>query len=59
MRGKRENYAWAPPLSLRNRGLTLRGFGPQLSLVHEVRDTNAKFHDDERSSGELRFARVS
>lgn len=35
----------------------LRGFGPQLAPVHEVRDTNAQLYDYQRTGGELRFVR--
>ena len=41
-----------------NRGLTLEGFSPQVSLVQEQRATNAQIHDYERIFGELRFVRL-
>ena len=48
-------------LSLRasvfNRAFTLFGFSPRLSVVREVRTTNAQAHDYRRTSGELRFVR--
>ncbi len=43
--------------SVFNRALTVRGFGPQLSLVNETRRSNAQLHDYERSRVELRFLR--
>ena len=54
----REDRTWAARLSVHNRALTFRGFSPQLSLVHERRDTNAQLYDYERTGGELRFVRV-
>ena len=35
-----------------------RGFGPQLLLVHEARDTNAQLCDYQLTGGELRFVWV-
>ncbi len=43
--------------SLHNRGITVLGFSPEVSLVYEKRDTNAQLHDFERTRGELRFVR--
>ena len=43
--------------SLHNRGITVLGFSPEVSLVYEKRDTNAQLHDYERTRGELRFVR--
>ena len=54
----REDRTWAARLSVHNRAIAWRGFSPQLSLVHEVRDTNAQLYDYERTGGELRFVRV-
>ena len=45
-------------VSVHNRGFTLGGFSPQLSLVHETRTSNAQLHDYERTFGELRFVRL-
>ena len=45
-------------LSLHNRALSWRGFSPQVSLVHEVRRTNAQLYDYQRTGGELRFVRL-
>ena len=44
--------------SLHNRGITVLGFSPEVSLVYEKRDTNAQLHDYERTRGELRFVRL-
>ncbi len=44
--------------SLHNRGITVLGFSPEVSLVYEKRDTNAQLHDFERTRGELRFVRL-
>ena len=41
-----------------NRGFTLGGFSPQVSLVQERRTSNAQLHDYERIFGELRFVRL-
>ena len=54
----REDRTWAARLSVHNRAIAWKGFSPQLSLVHEVRDTNAQLYDYERTGGELRFVRV-
>ena len=43
--------------SVHNRAFTLYGFSPQLSLVNEVRTTNAQLYDYGRTGGELRFVR--
>ena len=44
--------------SVHNRALAWRGFSPQVSAVHEVRETNAQLYDYERTGGELRFVRL-
>jgi len=41
-----------------NRALTLQGFSPQVSVVSEVRTSNAQLHGYQRTSGELRFVRL-
>lgn len=41
-----------------NRGFTVGGFSPQVSLVHEDRTSNAQLHDYERNFAELRFVRL-
>ncbi len=44
-------------LSVHNRAFTVLGFSPRLSVVNEVRTTNAQLHDYKRTSGELSFVR--
>ena len=41
-----------------NRGFTIGGFSPQVSLVREDRTSNAQAHGYERTFGELRFVRL-
>ena len=41
-----------------HRAFTVGGFSPQLSLVRQVRKTNARLYDYERTFGELRFVRL-
>ena len=54
----REDRTYNARLSVHNRGLSWQGFSPQVSMVHEVRKTNAQLYDYERTGGELRFVRV-
>ena len=44
-------------LSVHNRAFTILGFSPRLSVVKEVRTTNAQLHGYKRTSGELSFVR--
>ena len=44
--------------SVHNRALAWKGFSPQVSVVHEVRKTNAQLYDYERTGGELRFVKL-
>ena len=44
--------------SVHNRAFSWQGFSPQVSLVHEVRSTNAQLYDYKRTGGELRFVRL-
>ena len=53
----REDKTWNVRGSLHNRAFTLFGFSPQVSVVHEVRASNAQLYDYRRTSGELRFVR--
>ena len=53
----REDRTRSLRASVFNRAFTLRGFSPELALVHERRDTNAQLYDYERTGGELRFVR--
>ena len=43
--------------SVRNRALTFFGFSPEVSLIHEVRKTNAQLYDYKKTGGELRVVR--
>ena len=45
-------------ISVHNRAFAWKGFSPRLSLVHEVRDTNAQLYDYQRTGGELSMVRV-
>ena len=54
----REDRTRSLRLSVYNRAFTWRGFSPRLSLVHEVRETNARLYDYRRTGGELSLVRV-
>ena len=54
----REDRTRSFRLSVHNRAFAWQGFSPRLSVVHEVRDTNAQLYDYERTGGELSFVRV-
>ena len=43
--------------SIHNRALTFFGFSPEVSLIHEVRKTNAQLYDYKKTGGELRVVR--
>ena len=53
----REDRTRSLRVSVHNRAFTLYGFSPQLSVVNEVRTTNAQLYDYKRTGGELRFVR--
>ena len=53
----RKDETWNLKASLLNRAFTLFGFSPQVSVVREVRKTNAQLLGYKRTSGELRFVR--
>ena len=55
--GAREDRTWSGRASVYHRGFTLYGFSPQVSVVHEVRESNAQLYGYERTRGELRFVR--
>ena len=55
---QREDETLTYRVSAHNRGLTLWGFSPRVSLVRESRESNAQLHDYERTSGELQFVRL-
>ena len=54
----REDRTRSLRLSVFNRAFAWKGFSPRLSVVHEVRDTNAQLYDYRRTGGELSFVRV-
>jgi len=54
----REDRTRSVRLFLRPRRLAWKGFSPQLSLVHEARETNAQAYDYRRTGGELRAVRL-
>ena len=56
--GSREDRTRSVRLFLHNRRLAWNGFSPQLSLVHEVRESNAQGYDYKRTGGELRAVRL-
>ena len=45
-------------LSVQHRNFSWKGFSPKLTLVHEVRTTNAQLYDYRRTSGELSIVRL-
>ena len=54
---RREDKTYNLRLSVFNRALTFYGFSPEVSLIHEVRKTNAQLYDYKRTGGELRVVR--
>ncbi len=54
----REDQTRSLRASVHNRALAWKGFSPQVSLVHEVRKTNAQLYDYKRTGGELRFVKL-
>jgi len=56
--GERRDRTYSIRLNVHNRAVTLRGFSPQLSVVHEWRRSNAQLHDYRRTFGELRLVRL-
>ena len=53
----REDKTYNLRASVHNRALTFFGFSPKVSVVHEVRKTNAQLYDYKRTGGELRVVR--
>ncbi len=53
----REDRTYHLRASVHNRALTFFGFSPEVSLIHEVRNTNAQLYDYKRTGGELRVVR--
>ena len=56
--GARRDRTYSVRLNVHNRRLDLRGFSPQISVVHEWRRSNAQLHDYRRTFGELRLVRL-
>ena len=54
---RRKDRTYSLRASVHNRALTFFGFSPEVSLIHEVRKTNAQLYDYKRTGGELRFVR--
>ena len=53
----REDKTYNFRASVHNRALTFFGFSPEVSLIHEVRTTNAQLYDYKKTGGELRVVR--
>ena len=53
----REDRTYNLRASIHNRALTFFGFSPEVSLIHEVRKTNAQLYDYKKTGGELRVVR--
>ena len=45
-------------LDIHNRGFTVGGFSPQVSMMQQEQASNAQLHDYDRLSGELRFLKL-
>ena len=56
--GDRRDLTRSIRINVHNRGFTVGGFSPQVSLIQEQRTSNAQLHGYERISGELRFVRL-
>ena len=56
--GSRSDVTRTLRLDMHNRGFTVGGFSPQVSMVQEERTSNAQLHNYDRLSGELRFVRL-
>ena len=56
--GKRRDVTRSIRINVHNRGVTVGGFSPQVSLIQEQRTSNAQLHGYDRISGELRFVRL-
>ena len=54
---RREDTTYHLRASVHNRALTFFGFSPEVSLIHEVRKTNAQLYDYKKTGGELRVVR--
>ena len=56
--GSRGDVTRSIRIDVHNRGFTVGGFSPQVSMVQEERTSNAQLHGYDRISGELRFVRL-
>ncbi len=56
--GSRSDLTRSIRLNVHNRGFTVGGFSPQVSLIQEQRTSNAQLHGYDRISGEIRFVRL-
>ncbi len=55
--GSRTDHTRTFRLNILNRGFTLLGFSPQLSIVRELRDSNSSIAGYQRKRAELRLVR--
>ncbi len=53
----RRDKTWNIRAPLYNRALTFVGFSPQVTIIHEHRQSNAQLHSYQRTRGELQFVR--
>lgn len=53
----REDVTYSLQASVHNRAITFFGFSPEVSLIHEVRNTNAQLYDYKRTGGQFRVVR--
>ena len=56
--GSRADVTRSIRIDVHNRGFTVGGFSPQVSMIQEQRTSNAQLHGYEKISGELRFVRL-
>ena len=56
--GPRGDVTRSIRIDVHNRGVTVGGFSPRVSMVQEERTSNAQLHGYDRISGELRFVRL-
>ena len=56
--GKRSDLTRSLRVNLHNRGFTVGGFSPQVSMLQEQRTSNAQLHGYDKISGEMRFVRL-
>ena len=56
--GARSDVTRSIRIDVHNRGVTVGGFSPQVSMIQEERTSNAQLHGYDKISGELRFVRL-